>query len=132
VTLEMTESVFMDDGKANARVLNRLHDLGLKIAIDDFGTGYSSLSYLRRFPIDVIKVDRSFVGGLLESREDRAVTKAMIDLAHNLDLDLIAEGIETAEQLDLLRDLGCRLGQGYLLHRPMSVDAIAERYPASR
>jgi diguanylate cyclase (GGDEF)-like protein/PAS domain S-box-containing protein len=132
VTLEMTESVFMDDGRANARVLSKLHDLGLKIAIDDFGTGYSSLSYLRRFPIDVIKVDRSFVAGLLESREDRAVTKAMIELAHSLDLDLIAEGIETAEQLALLRELGCRLGQGYLLHRPMAVDAIVERYPASR
>jgi diguanylate cyclase (GGDEF)-like protein/PAS domain S-box-containing protein len=132
VTLEMTESVFMDDGRANARVLSRLHDLGLRIAIDDFGTGYSSLSYLRRFPIDVIKVDRSFVAGLLESRQDRAVTKAMIDLAQSLDLDLIAEGIETTDQLELLRELGCRLGQGYLLDRPMTVDAVAARYPASR
>ncbi len=131
ITLEMTESVFMDEGRTNVRVLNELHDIGLKIAIDDFGTGYSSLSYLRCFPIDIIKVDRSFVSGLLASPQDRAVTRAMIDLAGHLDLDLIAEGIETVEQLDLLRRLGCRLGQGYLLHRPMSVDAIAEKYPTS-
>jgi diguanylate cyclase (GGDEF)-like protein/PAS domain S-box-containing protein len=131
ITLEMTESVFMDDGRTNVRVLNKLHELGCKIAIDDFGTGYSSLSYLRRFPIDVIKVDRSFVSGLLASRQDRAVTRAVIDLAHHLDLDLIAEGIETTQQLHLLRELGCRLGQGYLLHRPMSVDSVVEKYPAS-
>jgi diguanylate cyclase (GGDEF)-like protein/PAS domain S-box-containing protein len=129
VTLEMTESVFMDDSHANLRALEQLRKIGVKIALDDFGTGYSSLSYLRRFRIDVLKLDRSFVSGLLGSSQDRAITRAVIDLASHLDLELVAEGIETVEQLDLLRQLGCRLGQGYLLHRPMPVEAITERYP---
>jgi diguanylate cyclase (GGDEF)-like protein/PAS domain S-box-containing protein len=129
ITLEMTESVFMNDNQVNIKALHALHEIGVRIALDDFGTGYSSLSYLRRFRIDVLKLDRSFVSGLLGSAQDRAVTRAVIDLAHHLDLELVAEGIETADQLDLLRQLGCRLGQGYLLHRPMPVEAIVEKYP---
>ena len=129
ITLEMTESVFMDDNQANIKALEALREIGVRIALDDFGTGYSSLSYLRRFRIDVLKLDRSFVSGLLGSAQDRAVTRAVIDLASHLELDLVAEGIETPEQLDLLRQLGCRLGQGYLLHRPMPVEAVVEKYP---
>ncbi len=129
ITLEMTESVFMDDSHANIRALEALHDIGVRIALDDFGTGYSSLSYLRRLRIDVLKLDRSFVSGLVGSAQDRAVTRAVIDLAHHLDLELVAEGIETAEQLDVLRQLGCRLGQGYLLHRPLPAETITERFP---
>ena len=126
ITLEMTESVFLDDSHANIRALEALHDIGVRIALDDFGTGYSSLSYLRRLRIDVLKLDRSFVSGLLGSAQDRAVTRAVIDIANHLDLELVAEGIETSEQLDLLRQLGCRLGQGYLLHRPMPAEVIAD------
>ena len=129
ITLEMTESVFMDDSHANLRALGAVRDLGVRIALDDFGTGFSSLSYLRRFRIDVLKLDRSFVSGLLGSAQDRAITRAVIDLAGHLDLELVAEGIETVEQLELLRQLGCRLGQGYLLHRPMPVEAIVTAYP---
>ncbi|MGH8889364.1 MAG: putative bifunctional diguanylate cyclase/phosphodiesterase [Acidothermaceae bacterium] len=129
ITLEMTESVFMDDSHVNMRALEALREIGVRIALDDFGTGYSSLSYLRRFKIDVLKLDRSFVSGLLGSSQDRAITRAVIDLASHLDLELVAEGIETVEQLDLLRQLGCRLGQGYLLHRPMPVDSIVEKFP---
>ena len=129
VTLEMTESVFMDDSHLNMRALEALREIGVRIALDDFGTGYSSLSYLRRFKIDVLKLDRSFVSGLLGSSQDRAITRAVIDLASHLDLELVAEGIETIEQLDLLRQLGCRLGQGYLLHRPMPVESIVKTFP---
>jgi diguanylate cyclase (GGDEF)-like protein/PAS domain S-box-containing protein len=129
VTLEMTESVFMDDSHVNLRALEALREIGVRIALDDFGTGYSSLSYLRRFHIDVLKLDRSFVSGLLGSAQDRAITRAVIDLASHLDLELVAEGVETIEQLDLLRQLGCRLGQGYLMHRPMPVESIVEQFP---
>jgi EAL domain-containing protein (putative c-di-GMP-specific phosphodiesterase class I) len=87
------------------------------------------LSYLRRLRIDVLKLDRSFVSVLVGSAQDRAVTRAVIDLAHHLDLELVAEGIETTEQLDVLRQLGCRLGQGYLLHRPLPAETIIERFP---
>ncbi len=130
ITIEMTESVFMDDSASNVRVLKELHDLGVRLAIDDFGTGYSALSYLRKFPIDILKLDRSFVAGLQHATEDCAVTRAVIDIAHHLNLELVAEGIETAEQLELLRQFGCRLGQGYFLFRPMPADAIVEKYPA--
>ncbi len=129
ITLEVTESVFMDDNVTNIKALEALREIGVRIALDDFGTGYSSLSYLRRFRIDVLKLDRSFVSGLLGSAQDRAVTRAVIDLANHLELELVAEGIETAEQLELLRQLGCRLGQGYLMHRPMPAAAVVETYP---
>ena len=129
ITLEVTESVFMDDNQTNIKALEALREIGVRIALDDFGTGYSSLSYLRRFRIDVLKLDRSFVSGLLGSAQDRAVTRAVIDLASHLELELVAEGIETQEQLELLRQLGCRLGQGYLMHKPMPAASVVETYP---
>jgi diguanylate cyclase (GGDEF)-like protein/PAS domain S-box-containing protein len=129
ITLEVTESVFMDDNQTNIKALVALREIGVRIALDDFGTGYSSLSYLRRFRIDVLKLDRSFVSGLLGSAQDRAVTRAVIDLANHLELELVAEGIETAEQHDLLRQLGCRLGQGYLMHRPMPAADVVGTFP---
>ena len=131
ITLEVTESVFMDDNQTNIKALEAMREIGVRIALDDFGTGYSSLSYLRRFRIDVLKLDRSFVSGLLGSAQDRAVTRAVIDLASHLELELVAEGIETQEQLELLRQLGCRLGQGYLMHKPMPATSVVETYPLS-
>ncbi|MCL6537161.1 MAG: bifunctional diguanylate cyclase/phosphodiesterase [Acidothermus sp.] len=131
LVLEMTESVFMDAENGTLRTLEAIHGLGVRLAIDDFGTGYSALSYLRNFPVDILKLDRSFVAGLLGTAQDRAVTSAVIGLAHQLDIDLVAEGIETFDQLEILRELGCRLGQGYLLHRPMAADAIPATCPAA-
>ncbi len=116
--LEITESVVMDDASAVIDTLRQLKDIGVSIAIDDFGTGYSSLSYLRRFPVDVLKVDRSFVDGLGPDPEDSAIVAAVIGLARTLDLQAVAEGVETAEQLDALVRLGCDAAQGYWFARP--------------
>jgi EAL domain-containing protein (putative c-di-GMP-specific phosphodiesterase class I) len=127
VVLEMTESVFMADDANSRRVMSGLRDLGVRIAIDDFGTGYSSLAYLRRLPIDILKLDRSFVTDLADGASERVITSAVVEIAHQLDLMVIAEGIETTEQLDLLVELGCVAGQGYLLHRPMPAGTFTER-----
>jgi len=123
VILEITESVLMEDVEGSRRELERLKALGVHIAVDDFGTGYSSFAYLRRFPVDVLKVDRSFVDGLGTDAEDSAIVEAVVSLAHTLGMQAIAEGVETAEQLDELRRLGCDHAQGFLLGRPMP-DAV--------
>jgi EAL domain-containing protein (putative c-di-GMP-specific phosphodiesterase class I) len=101
------------------KALRRLKDLGVRIAIDDFGTGYSSLSYLRRFPIDTLKVDRSFVQDAATNPDASAITRAIIAVGHQLGLHVIAEGIETSNQLRLLRVMGCDAGQGYLFCQPV-------------
>lgn len=131
LVLEMTESVFIDEEAGTLAVLRALRDLGVRIALDDFGTGYSALSYLRRFPVDILKLDRSFIAGLLGTAQDQAVTRAVIGLAQQLDLDLVAEGIETYDQLEILRQLGCRLGQGFLLQKPMPADTLPAHCPSS-
>jgi diguanylate cyclase (GGDEF)-like protein len=123
--LEITESVVMDESEAGIQRLHTLRALGVRLALDDFGTGYSSLSYLRRLPLDVIKIDRSFVAGLGSPETAEAgganlpIIQAVIALAHGLGIEVVAEGIETAEQLELLRQLGCDRGQGYLFSRPL-------------
>jgi diguanylate cyclase (GGDEF)-like protein/excisionase family DNA binding protein len=123
--LEITESVVMDESEAGIQRLHILRDLGVRLALDDFGTGYSSLSYLRRLPLDVIKIDRSFVAGLGSPETAEAgganlpIVQAVIGLAHGLGIEVVAEGIETQEQLELLRQHGCDRGQGYLFARPM-------------
>jgi diguanylate cyclase (GGDEF)-like protein len=117
--LEITESVLMDDAASAVNTLWDLKALGVVLAIDDFGTGYSSLSYLRKFPVDVIKVDRSFVDGLGPDPEDSAVVAAIIGLAHTLDLEAVAEGVETVGQVDALRSLGCHGAQGFLFSAPV-------------
>jgi diguanylate cyclase (GGDEF)-like protein/PAS domain S-box-containing protein len=122
--LEITESVVMDDAHAVIDTLRGLKELGVSIAIDDFGTGYSSLSYLRRFPVDVLKVDQSFVDGLGPDPEDSAIVAAVVNLASTLDLQAVAEGVETADQLDALVRLGCDAAQGYWFARPAGGDAI--------
>ncbi len=119
LVLEVTESALMDDAEAALRVLTELKTLGVQIAIDDFGTGYSSLVYLKRFPVDLIKIDRSFVAGLGRDREDAAIVRSVIDLAHALGIATVAEGIETPRHLAMLQDLGCAYGQGYLWSPPV-------------
>jgi diguanylate cyclase (GGDEF)-like protein/PAS domain S-box-containing protein len=117
--IELTESLFMSDVTPAAELLHRMKALGVNLSIDDFGTGYSSLSYLSRFPIDVLKIDRSFVAHLTHDSNDAAIVTSIIALAHNLNLAVIAEGVETAEQLDYLRRHGCDEMQGYFFSRPL-------------
>ena len=125
--VELTEGVLMaDPDRANA-VLRRLHDMGVRIAIDDFGTGYSSLSYLKRFPAQTVKIDRSFIRGLPTDHDDTAITQAVIAMAHSLGLRVVAEGVETADQLGLLQRLHCDEVQGYLLGRPVPAGEMAVR-----
>jgi diguanylate cyclase (GGDEF)-like protein/PAS domain S-box-containing protein len=117
--LELTESLFMSDVTPAVELLHRMKGLGIKLSIDDFGTGYSSFSYLSRFPIDVLKIDRSFVNDITHDANDAAIVASIIALAHNLRLSVIAEGVETAEQLDYLRHQGCDEMQGYYFSRPL-------------
>jgi len=119
ICLEITESLAMDDVDLTAKVLTNLHELGIRWAIDDFGTGYSSLSYLKRFPVDVVKIDRSFVDGLETNEVDTAIVVAVIGLARTLKMMTVAEGVETVEQLDHLRRVGCDVAQGFYLARPL-------------
>jgi diguanylate cyclase (GGDEF)-like protein/PAS domain S-box-containing protein len=126
IDLEITESVLMDDVGMSAETLQRLKALGVKLVIDDFGTGYSSLSYLRQFPVDGMKVDRSFVDGLGTDPGDTAIVAAIVNLAHTLGLDAIAEGVETAAQLAELRELGCDAAQGFYVARPLPPEALLE------
>jgi diguanylate cyclase (GGDEF)-like protein len=124
--LEVTESVLVDETAASMTVLGNLEARGLRLVLDDFGTGYSSLSYLRRFPLDGVKVDRSFTDGLGSSRQDAAIMKAIVEMCRVLGLAVIAEGVESESQLQQLRDLGCEQVQGYLLCRPLPADEIRE------
>lgn len=129
--LEITEGVALDNSEATLATLQRLKEIGVHLAIDDFGTGYSALSYLKRYPIDTLKLDRSFVEGLGFDIEDTAIVHAVIAVAKTLGISVTAEGIETAEQLAQLRALGCDLGQGYYFARPLPADAPMPMYVAS-
>ncbi|MGH9223455.1 MAG: EAL domain-containing protein [Acidimicrobiales bacterium] len=124
LTLEITESATVEDTEAAIFKLQQLKALGLRVAIDDFGTGYSSLSYLRRFPVDQLKIDRSFVAGLGKDDQDTAIVTSVISLAHALGLEAVAEGVETLEQLEHLTALGCDLAQGFNWRRPESYDNV--------
>ncbi|WP_405119137.1 EAL domain-containing protein [Pseudomonas leptonychotis] len=130
--LELTESLLMEATDNTRQQLSSLKDLGLTLAMDDFGTGYSSLSYLKKFPIDVIKIDRSFIKDIPQSQDDMEITSAVIAMAHNLKLKVVAEGIETAAQLNFLRRQQCDIGQGYLFDKPIAGRVLLEslkRYP---
>ncbi len=122
--LEITESVLMDQSETGIDALRRLRSLGTKLVLDDFGTGYSSLSYLKHLPLDTIKIDRSFVAGLDREDANLPIVQAVISLAHGLGIDVVAEGIETAEQLGWLRELVCDRGQGYYYARPLPADEL--------
>ncbi|MCC6339215.1 MAG: EAL domain-containing protein [Acidimicrobiia bacterium] len=126
ITLEITESVFLEDPDAARRVLEELRSIGLRIAIDDFGTGYSSLAYLQRFPIDIVKIDRFFVRELDGSTRGSEIVAAIAHLAHALGFEVVAEGVETVEQLAVLRELGVDLAQGYLFGRPVPWERAEE------
>ncbi len=122
--LEITEGILMEHTQVNSSTINDLKAMGIRIAIDDFGTGYSSLSYLTRFPIDTLKIDQSFVREITTNHDDAAIATAIIDLAHRLRRTVIAEGVETLEQLDFLREHRCDQVQGYLVSRPLSTEGI--------
>lgn len=117
--VELTEEIFIQNIEHNLGQLTRLHDLGVHLAIDDFGVGYSSLAYLRDFPVDLLKIDRSFITDVTERHDDAVITRAVINLAHNLGLQVVAEGVETKAQLDFLKSHHCNLAQGYLISRPI-------------
>jgi EAL domain-containing protein (putative c-di-GMP-specific phosphodiesterase class I) len=123
--LEITESMLVDDAERTIAKLHLLRELGVRLAIDDFGTGYSSLNYLRRLPVDVLKIDRSFVQGIGTESDLTSLTRAIVGIGRDLGLETVAEGIEEAGQLAELRGMGCALGQGYLFARPLPPDELA-------
>ncbi len=124
--VEITEGVLMDDVQQSSETLRRLRAMGVAIAIDDFGTGYSSLSYLKEFPVDMLKIDQSFVRDITCNPQDMEIVTSIITMAHGLDLGVIAEGVETQEQLQLLRELGCDQIQGYFTGRPLTAKQATE------
>ena len=126
VMFEITESVAMEQPTETVRILDLLHDMGVSLAIDDFGTGYSSLSYLHMFPLDHLKLDRSFVEEIGQSTDGSVICDATIGLAHSLGLKVVAEGIETEEQLEYLKHIGCDMGQGYLFSRPIPAEQVID------
>jgi diguanylate cyclase (GGDEF)-like protein/PAS domain S-box-containing protein len=123
--VEITESALVEDAVATLATLNRLKELGVTLALDDFGTGYSSLTYVRRFPIDTLKIDRTFIDGIVGSSEDEAIVTAVLSMGRALGVHVVAEGVETEEQAARLRTLGCQLAQGYLFSRPVAPEAVS-------
>jgi EAL domain-containing protein (putative c-di-GMP-specific phosphodiesterase class I) len=138
LTLEITESAFLSDDRGTVAALNDLRGLGVRISLDDFGTGYSSLSYVQKFPFDVIKIDRTFTSHIDRDKINAAAVRAIIALARDLGISVVAEGVETPEERDALVALGCDKAQGYLFGRPQApsqlfpgIDAaIPQRLPA--
>ncbi len=126
LTLEITETTLMRDAHATARRLCELKELGVRLAIDDFGTGYSSLAYLRQFPVDALKIDRSFISEIAGSKQSTALIHTLVQLGKTLHLETLAEGIEEQTQLRTLQREHCDLGQGFLFARPLEVPAIEE------
>ncbi|MDJ0841035.1 MAG: EAL domain-containing protein [Acidobacteriota bacterium] len=124
--VEITESVIMKDAEESIDILKQLKEMGVKIAVDDFGTGYSSLSYLKRFPIDILKIDGAFIRNIQSDGENQAIASAILALSHRLGQDSVAECVETQEQLDMLAEMACDYAQGFLIGRPMPLDALEE------
>jgi EAL domain-containing protein (putative c-di-GMP-specific phosphodiesterase class I) len=132
IELEITEGVLMSGQRYITEALQSLNSVGVKLAMDDFGTGFSSLSYLRKYSFDTLKIDRSFIADLMIDEEDRELVNAIIAMAHSLSLDVVAEGVETIEQLDYLKSQDCEYAQGYLQGRPMSFDGITQALSEER
>ena len=128
--LEVTESLLMQQVDENVKLLRRLGDMGVQVAVDDFGTGYSSLAYLKKFPLDALKIDRTFVRDIGSDPDDAAITSSVVAIGRNLGLRVVAEGVEQIEQLELLRKMGCDEYQGYVNGRPLPADAFAARFLA--
>jgi len=126
LTLDITETVYIKVLEGHSATLNVLKRLGVRISIDDFGTGYSSLAYLKRIPADALKIDRTFVGGLGEDVEDTAIVQTIVDLAHTFGMEVIAEGVESQEQVELLKEMGCDLVQGHYFAKPLAPEAASE------
>ncbi|AXS83884.1 putative bifunctional diguanylate cyclase/phosphodiesterase [Marinobacter sp. Arc7-DN-1] len=124
--VELTEEIFIQNIEHNLNQLSRLHQLGVRLAIDDFGVGYSSLGYLRDFPVDLLKIDRSFITDVTERHDDAVITRAVINLAHNLGIQVVAEGVETEDQLSFLKNHRCNFAQGYLISRPIPVSDLEQ------
>jgi EAL domain-containing protein (putative c-di-GMP-specific phosphodiesterase class I) len=123
--LELTESVIMANAEQTATTLRALRDLGVGLAVDDFGTGYSSLAYLKRLPLTSLKIDKEFIDDLGEDTDDAAITSTIITMAHSLGLNVVAEGVEEASQMQFLRDHACDEIQGYWLAKPLEAEACA-------
>ena len=132
LVLELTETALLERAHSPAETLARLKGLGISLILDDFGTGYSSLSYLQHFPLSGLKIDRSFVAGLASGSGGSAIVDAILRMARALNLEVVAEGLETDAQLDTLRRLGCRFGQGYLFSRPVDVSTATQLLEAGR
>jgi EAL domain-containing protein (putative c-di-GMP-specific phosphodiesterase class I) len=130
--LELTEGTLMDDARATMAMLEQLRGIGVLLSIDDFGTGYSSMSYLKRFDVRALKIDKSFITGLPQDPENAAITRAIIAMAHGLKMIVVAEGVETDEQLTLLEQYGCDLAQGYFLGRPSPQESITQMLTVQR
>jgi EAL domain-containing protein (putative c-di-GMP-specific phosphodiesterase class I) len=126
VELELTETGLLQDSKSTAVVLQALNDLGVGLALDDFGTGYSSLSYLKRFPIDTLKIDQSFVRDMTTDADDASIVSAVISMGRSLHMQVVAEGVETQEQLAFLREQSCHYGQGYYFSQPLVAQEITQ------
>ena len=124
--LEITESHVMENSDAAVKMMNRLRSLGIELSLDDFGTGYSSLSYLHRLPVTNLKIDRSFVNQMVVGDENSKLVSTIITLAHNLNINVTAEGIETDDQLEQLKELSCEKGQGYYFSKPLEAEAATE------
>jgi FOG: EAL domain len=122
--LELTETCLMGDPESAIQLLHNIKELGLRLAMDDFGTGYSSLSYLKRFAMDTLKIDQAFVSGLPDDKQDAAIAATIIAMARNLELKVLAEGVETQAQLDFLKRHGCDEVQGYYFSRPLPAAKI--------
>jgi EAL domain-containing protein (putative c-di-GMP-specific phosphodiesterase class I) len=125
LVLEITESLLLEDTATTTQQLHKLKEMGIKLSIDDFGTGHSSLSYLKRFPVDTIKIDKSFIQDMVKIPEDASLVQAIIAMSHSLGLNTIAEGVEDQEQLALIRELKCDFVQGYYFSKPLQPHKLA-------